>query len=67
RMEAILEALRTNKSVPHSYVQVDPTRRFVAAPMREVRVKQDNMDGNEKKGGLIDEGWQARQKEPQGN
>lgn len=48
-------------------VQVDATRRFVAAPMREVRVKQDNMDGNEKKGGLIDEGWQARQKEPQGN
>ncbi|KAK3484822.1 uncharacterized protein B0T23DRAFT_400311 [Neurospora hispaniola] len=112
RMKSVLEGLRTNKSIAHSFIQVDPTkrfvagpkaevrvmnqgkqgnidgnekrgnlisegrearkseggrpaRRFVAAPMREVRVKQDNMDGNEKKGGLIDEGWQARQKEPQ--
>ncbi|KAJ4398738.1 hypothetical protein N0V85_006205 [Neurospora sp. IMI 360204] len=63
RMEAVLQALRTNKSVPHAYIQVDPTRRFVAAPQREIRVKQGNMNGNEIRGDLIDEGRQAKQKE----
>ncbi|EAA33747.1 hypothetical protein NCU07603 [Neurospora crassa OR74A] len=60
RMISILEGLRTNKSIAHSFIQVDPTKRFVAGPKAEVR---ENIDGNEKRGNLISEGREARRNE----
>ncbi|KAL0466227.1 hypothetical protein QR685DRAFT_600616 [Neurospora intermedia] len=60
RMVSILEGLRTNKSIAHSFIQVDPTKRFVAGPKAEVR---ENIDGNEKRGNLISEGREARRNE----
>ena len=63
RMDTILEALRTNKSVPHALIQVDSSKRFVAGPQREIRRKQDNMDRNEQRGELLERGRQVEEEE----
>lgn len=37
-IEPILDALRRSKSVAHAYLLVNPTKRFAAAPMGEMKV-----------------------------
>ena len=38
RMQAVLVVLHKNKSIAHSFIQVDPTKRFVAGPKAETKV-----------------------------
>ncbi|KAK3338773.1 hypothetical protein B0H65DRAFT_579524, partial [Neurospora tetraspora] len=61
RMQAVLVALRRNKSVPHAYLQVIATNRFVAVPKAEI--KDENMTCNGNRGELLREGLKARKGE----
>ncbi|KAK3399650.1 hypothetical protein B0T20DRAFT_338392, partial [Sordaria brevicollis] len=58
RMEHILHGLRVNKSIAHTFISVDPSRRWVANPQSELK---SNMTGNDEKKSLINDGREARQ------
>ncbi|KHE84191.1 hypothetical protein GE21DRAFT_1209290, partial [Neurospora crassa] len=63
RMQAVLVALRKNKSVAHAYLQVCAPNRFVAAPKAEIKGKDENIACNGNRGQLIREGAKAKKAE----
>ncbi|EAA33746.1 hypothetical protein NCU07602 [Neurospora crassa OR74A] len=63
RMQAVLVVLHKNKSIAHSFIQVDPTKRFVAGPKAETKGKDENITCHGNRDQLIREGAKAKKVE----
>ncbi|KAK3502166.1 hypothetical protein B0T13DRAFT_508980 [Neurospora crassa] len=63
RMQVVPVALHKSKSIAHSFIQVDPTKRFVAGPKGEIKGKDENITCNGNRGELIREGAKAKKVE----